>query len=103
MSNIKDFLKKTAKLATKQMGYPASKGKYFLGSLPLGTVFETDRCKGILLDTSVNARVQVFDVFGLEDRREAKNMVGKTIWAWATEVSIIKLGQIKEEKDEPLD
>jgi len=96
--NTKDFLKKTATIATKNVGYSPSKGKYFLGSLPLGTVFKTEICKGILLKSSVNAQVQIFDVCAekLDDKEYAKALVGKSIWSWATEVKIIRLGKIQE-------
>jgi len=103
--NTKDFLKKTAKLANKKVGYSAGKDKYFLGSLPLGTIFETDTCRGILLQSSVNAQVQIFHIKleNLDDKSHAKSLVGKSIWSWATEVYLIKLGIIKETNNESLD
>jgi hypothetical protein len=104
--NTRDYLKRLVKFANKKVGYPVQKGKYFLGSLPPGTVFETNSCRGILLDSSVNARVQIFDVRkgNLEDNEYAKALVGKSIWAWATEVSLVRLGKLPEgDKNERMD
>ncbi len=81
--STKDYLKKIAKTANKEVGYPCGKGKYFLGSLPVGTLFQMRDVKGVLLSSAVNAQVLLIDS-------------GKTIWSWNTEVTIIKLGEIPE-------
>lgn len=77
------YLRKIAKSANKEVGYPCGKGKYFLGSLPVGTFFQLEDVKGVLLASAVNAQVLLIDS-------------GKTIWSWNTEVKIIKLGEIPE-------
>ena len=99
------YLQRIARSATKKVGYKPQKGYYFLGSLPLGTVFERTNCKGIILRASVNVQVQIFDVRkrNLEDNEYAKALVGKSIWAWATEVKIVRLGIIREEENERMD
>jgi len=95
-STMKDYLKKTARTATKRVGYSAQKGKYFLGSLPIGTVFNTNSCTGILINNETNASVQIFSTREGMDKEYAKSLLGKTVWAWATEVSIVKLGKLPE-------
>ena len=101
---MKDYLKKIAKSAIKDVGYKPQKGRYFLGSLPLGTVFETDTVKGILINASVNAQVQIFHIFleELDDESHAKTLIGKSIWSWATEVKIVQLGKIPKGDDDAL-
>ena len=94
--STKGYLKKIARTATKEVGYAPQKGKYFLGSLPIGTVFDTGRVKGVLVSSSVNVQVTIFDTYGIGDKDFARTMIGKNIWAWATEVAIIKLGKIPE-------
>lgn len=95
-SHTKDYLKRIVKTATKLVGYPPQKGKYFLGSLPIGTVFSTDSCTGILLNNETNASVQIFSTREGMEKDYAKSLLGRTVWAWATEVSVVKLGKIPE-------
>ncbi len=101
--NTKDYLKKIVTSATKKVGYKAGKGKYFLGSLPVGTVFETNSCTGILLNNETNAQVQIFNTRDGMDIEYAKMLIGKSVWAWATEVKIIKLGKLPEGEDNGMD
>ena len=102
---MKDYLKKIAKSATKDVGYKPRKGHYFLGSLPLGTIFETDTVRGILINASVNAQVQIFHVNlgNLDDESHAQALIGKSIWAWATEVKIVQLGKLPKGEEDALD
>ena len=88
--NTKDYLKSIARSANKTVGYPSGKNKYFIGSLPIGTVFELGSTKGVLIATSVNSQVTIFQHKG------GANELGRNIWGWATEVKIVKLGKIKE-------
>jgi hypothetical protein len=99
---MKNYLRKIAKSANKDAGYKPQKNHYFLGSLPLGTVFETGTVKGILIKSSVNAQVQIFHVntLNLDDESHANALIGKSIWSRATEVKIIKLGKIPKGVDE---
>jgi|TARA_R110000744_G_scaffold67314_3_gene137264 hypothetical protein len=93
--NTRAYLKSIAKFANKKVGYPAGKGKYFIGSLPIGTVFELGNTRGVLIATSVNSQVTIFQ------HEAGANELGRKIWGWATEVEIIKLGKVNkgEEND----
>ena len=102
-SNTKDYLKKIVTSATKKVGYKAGKGKHFLGSLPVGSVFETNSCTGTLLNNETNAQVQIFNTRDGMDTDYAKTLIGKSVWAWATEVKIIKLGKIPEGEENGMD
>lgn len=99
------FLLKIVKSANKEVGYPCSKGKYFIGSLPLGSVIEQGNSQAILLKSSVNVTVKVFNVFteNLEDTKDANTMIGNKIWSWATEVKLIRLGSIPKGEEDELD
>lgn len=91
-----DIFRKIVRSANKEVGYPCSIGKYFLGSLPLGSVIEQGESQAIILKINVNVTVKVFNVFSdnLEDKEDAKSMIGTKIWSWATEVKLIRLGNI---------
>ena len=88
---LEDSFLKTVNSANKKVGYPPGKNKYFIGSLPIGTVFELGSTRGVLIATSVNSQVTIFQ------HRGGANELGRNIWGWATEVKIIKLGKLPEQ------